>query len=146
MKVYLAARFGRQKELRVYREELRAVGIEVTSRWLDEEVQDCGRQLAANGRELAEIALDDILSAAWLIAFSEPPTSTYARGGRHVEFGFLLGTLRMANRLGNFEARRALVVGPRENIFHCLPDVVQFDKFQDCLRWLALPASLRCES
>jgi hypothetical protein len=32
---YLAARFGRRFELRGYRDDLRAIGHTVTSRWLD---------------------------------------------------------------------------------------------------------------
>ena len=36
LKVYLAARYNRRDEMRGRRKDLHAVGIQVTSRWLDE--------------------------------------------------------------------------------------------------------------
>jgi len=45
-----------------------------------------------------------------VITFTETPRSSNSRGGRHVEFGIALGM-----------RKRAVVIGPRENVFHCLP-------------------------
>ena len=49
-----------------------------------------------------------------------------ARGGRHVEFG-----------MGWAWGKRLIVVGPRENVFHLLPTVEQFDSWPDALAALA---------
>jgi len=50
-----------------------------------------------------------------LLFFSEPPDSHSKRGGRHVEFGLALAW-----------GKRLMIVGPRENVFHCLPQVEQY--------------------
>ena len=51
-----------------------------------------------------------------IVSFTESPRSVSSRGGRHVEFG-----------LGLAWNKIVVVVGPRENVFHCLSDVYQFD-------------------
>ena len=69
----------------------------------------------------------DVGKADLLIAFSEPTKSTTAsRGGRHVEFGMALA-----------RGTRVMVVGPYENIFHRLPMVEHFAKWEDALAELA---------
>lgn len=117
MKVYLAAAFSRRAELRGYRDELRRAGIEVTSRWLDEseEPEPDDDDFADDVRSFAEYAemdLEDVQDADVIVCFTEEPGGGPARGGRHVELGYALGI-----------GLDAIVVGYRENIFHCLRDV-----------------------
>ncbi len=57
----------------------------------------------------------DLAAADCVVSFTEAPRSTSSRGGRHVEFGMALG-LR----------KHCVVIGPRENVFHCLPQVAIF--------------------
>jgi len=59
---------------------------------------------------------DEILEV--VISFTEHPRSTNSRGGRHVEFGIALGQML-----------RVWIVGPRENVFHCMEEVRQFDSW-----------------
>lgn len=144
MNVYLAARYSRREELCVYREWLRAAGATVTSRWLDgdHQVTD-GQLLGAENAEVIEgdsqhesaVALrarfaredwEDLKKADVVVAFTEPPRSNASRGGRHVEFGAALAW-----------GIRCLVVGPRENVFHCLNAVEVFDTWQDASAVLA---------
>jgi nucleoside 2-deoxyribosyltransferase len=107
----LAAAFRRQAEIRGYAEELRALGIEVTSRWLHEPESPAKPNIQA-----AEDDLHDLDEADVLISFTEPPDSDVnPRGGRHVEFGFALA-----------EDKELWVIGYRENIFHHLPEVKFF--------------------
>lgn len=108
MRIYLAGRYGRRLELRAYAERLRALGHEITSRWLDGEHE--AFDATPTREQMIEWSYDDIsdiCDADVLIAFTEPPTSEYSRGGRHVEFGYALAK-------GMFLAR----VGPVENIFY----------------------------
>ena len=123
MRVYLAARYSRIDELAVYAGQLRGAGHEVTSRWLlgGHWVGDGGLGTAV----VSAYALEDYfdLSAAdTVVSFTEGPGTGVTRGGRHVEFG-------MAVALG----KRLLVVGPRETIFHTLPQVQHFEDWGGAL-------------
>lgn len=116
-KVYLAARYSRREELLQYREELERFGMSVTSRWLDgnHQIDDEGLSAEAKAGERERFASEDygdVFDADTVISFTETPRSSNSRGGRHVEFGVALG-------LG----KRVVVIGPRENVFHCLPTV-----------------------
>ena len=94
-------------------EELSALGIEVTSTWLDEPYPP-NTQLLDVPHDLnikyAQADVRDIAEADTFVFFSVPSTRATLRGGRHVEFG-------MALALG----KNIVIVGPKENIFHHLP-------------------------
>lgn len=127
-RVYLASAFRRQAELRKYALWLDDMGIEVTSRWLEEHSES----VDATGRVLkqsipSDIAakedLADIDRADCLISFTEPPDSDVPpRGGRHVEFGYALA-----------KGKELWVVGYRENIFHHVPGVRYFKTWADAM-------------
>jgi hypothetical protein len=110
MKLYLASRYDRRIEMAEVAERIEQLGHRVTSRWI-----------AGNGRpngESARYDLTDVLVADGLVLFTEEPTARVpfaARGGRHVEFGYALKA-----------GKKVFIVGPRENIFHALPEVVRF--------------------
>ena len=138
MLIYLAARYSRLEELNGYAKDLRGIGHEVKARWLKgshqlhknaDLVEAATQSVPIEGRPFAVDDYEDVCKADALIAFSEAPRQVGAsRGGRHVEFGVALA-------LG----KRVIVVGPRENIFHTLPQVEHF--------WLwpsALDAFARC--
>lgn len=120
MKVYLSARYGRMAELVVYAAQLADLGIECTSRWLTGSTVDATA-------ENARIDVDDVYAADVFVTFSEEPVEfsplSYAsRGGRHVEFGIA------------YEAGTpCIVVGPRENVFHLLGEVEQYDAWPEAL-------------
>lgn len=127
-RVYLAARYSRREELCGYAKELRAMGYLVDARWLLGEHQIHDRALAVEaatqtippeGLLFAQDDVADVLAAQIVICFSEAPRSGNSRGGRHVEFGMALA-LKV---VGYQRAPRLIVVGPRENVFHCLPEV-----------------------
>ena len=107
MKIYLAARYSRRLELCGYRDELTALGHEVTSRWLggSHQIDDKGVPIGDDGErrfEMGDPALAhwrehfatedvaDVLAAETLIAFTEEPRSGNSRGGRHVELGIAI--------------------------------------------------------
>ena len=139
MNIYLAARYSRREELCTYRSWLLTAGAQVTSRWLDgdHQVTD-GQLLGADDAQVIEgdsqdesavelrrrFALEDwadLLRADLVVSFTEPPRSNASRGGRHVEFGAALAL-----------NKQCMVVGPRENVFHCMPRVAVYDDWLTC--------------
>ncbi len=123
--VYFAARYSRREELKVYRAELEALGIEVTSRWLETEPRHRSAYSDGDWRVLGQADQEDVLAAESLLCFSEA-AGEGGNGGRHVELG-------MALALG----RRVIVVGRREHIFHHLPEVELVESWPEALRLLA---------
>ena len=129
MNAYLAGRYSRRLELCGYAEDLQRAGHTVVSSWLDghHESQD----LVGTDDEKATWAIADLLDlrkAHLLIAFTEDPRGIPTRGGRHVELGYALA-LR-----DTCEYPSIAIVGPRENVFCCLPYVAQFDTWADALK------------
>jgi hypothetical protein len=139
MKVYLASWFASKDEMNVRADELRASGLEVTSRWLEERVKPTVTIAEVADeylRETAQIDIEDILLANYLVLNvpSEAdlktvniPISSWARGGRHFEAGFQYATMlfhaylpQVVKKIG---ARGMILVGHRENVFHYLDGV-----------------------
>lgn len=125
LKVYLAARYSRREEMLRCRYQLESSGkITVTSRWINGDHQAENDQLhhGSDATRFAAEDLKDLEAAHVVVNFTEEPRGTSSRGGRHVEFGFAL-----ANR------KRLIVVGPRENVFHCLGQVTVFPNWMAAL-------------
>lgn len=129
MKVYLAARFSRLPELLHHKSELEQEGITVTSRWLlgghewegtpDEDIPP------EHAARFAVEDLEDIQAADVVVCFTEPARSGPARGGRHVEAGWAIA-----------KGIPVVVVGHRENVFYCLPEIHFCAAWADALQWL----------
>lgn len=126
MKVYLASRFSRGPELLGYRADLERYGIEVTSRWLLGGHEWAGTDDEALpidvGERFATEDINDLVVADVVICFTEEPRSGASRGGRHVEFGYALAA-----------ELTIIVVGPRENVFYCLPEVHHHETWETAL-------------
>lgn len=136
MKIYLASRYSRREELNRRWHWLEYAGFEVTSRWLlgDHQVSDSGlsEEAAPEERErFAQEDWDDLAAADICISFTEEPRSGHSRGGRRVEFGAALAM-----------GKRCIVIGPRENVFHCLPSVEVYPLWDLALTrlWFMSPA------
>jgi nucleoside 2-deoxyribosyltransferase len=96
LKVYLAAQFKQINEMRKYAEELRAEGIEIVSRWLEEKVSpniSLKEMTPDECKRTAEVDLEDIQNADVFVLFTVDPDEPTKRGGRHFESGvaFALG-------------------------------------------------------
>jgi hypothetical protein len=123
VRIYLAARYRRQGELRRRAEELSALGHEVTARWIH------GFHRAAGGLDdplwpkIAQEDVDDVAAADAVVCFLE--SNGGGGGGRHAEFG-------MALALG----KRTIVVGQPENLFHTLPSVKAYATWPEALEAL----------
>lgn len=113
--VYLAAQYSQKEKMKEIATKLREVDINVTSSWL-EEVHPPDSQMADvpqnNLLLYARTDLREIDQADWFVFHSVSPTTKTVRGGRHVEFGYAIA-----------KEKKILVVGPKENIFHHLPQI-----------------------
>lgn len=123
--IYLASRYSRYPEMQKVRDELEALGHVITSRWIngDHQIDDAGLSVQAKEEERVRFATEDVsdlVRADIVVSFTEAPRSSNSRGGRHVEHG-------MALALG----KRCLVIGHRENVFHCLPEVQFFETWSE---------------
>jgi hypothetical protein len=138
VRIYLAARYSRHPEMQLCARQLEAAGHSITSRWIQG-----SHQVMLNGevlvperealfesdhesmeqqrREFAGHDWDDLMAADWVISFTERPRKpSNSRGGRHVEFGAAFAA-----------GKRCIVVGWRENVFHCLPQVEWFETWAE---------------
>lgn len=118
MKIYLASKYARRDEMRALRDRLQAEAphLTVNSRWLDWHTWDMPYEPYESVEEKASLEdLEDIANCEIVIHHTEAP-GEYTTGGRHVEFGaaYIMGKLNV-------------IVGPKENVFHSLPGVIQLD-------------------
>lgn len=116
-KIYLAAKFARQDEMKKVREILSEAGFEVTSRWLDEITMDAktvtpGDFKAELNEHVALVDLVDIRRADAFLTFTEPNGSQNKGGGRHWEMGY-------AYAMG----KRIIAIGEKEIVFHYMQDI-----------------------
>lgn len=140
MRVYLAAPYSRLEEMARYTADVEALGHTVTSRWHQESKiplpgihTDELRRLAGC---FAEEDAEDVEDGNLFIAFTTTPMVSempgagpiavkQENGGTHVEFG-------IAFALG----KELWVVGPRENLFHCLSTALIFPDWASALQEL----------
>jgi hypothetical protein len=134
-KIYLAARYSRNAEMRGVRDVLQALGYEVTSRWIGQHGGNLLESIVAEQlnadpagcSKYAEIDIDDLRAADVVISFTSADGG--GKGGRHVEYGLALG-------LG----KRLVIVGPREHVFHTLPAVEWYPDWAHLVTAWSAPA------
>ena len=128
MKIYLAAAFSRQGEMKRIAAQLIGYGFEVTSRWLTNTPGVIkGKR---NRMEDAFMDVEDLRRADLLVRFSDDLTkeripSRLGSGARMFEFG-------MAWERG----MPIVVVGGRQNIFDSLPNVTHVTDMNGLLEYL----------
>ena len=129
MKLYLAGQFNTKPQRELDAQLLREHGIEITSRWLTETVPHTVtiKDLPdAYHCETAVADLEDIDRADAVLLFIptdtelvDTPLRSASRGGRHFEIGYAYCA-----------GKTIYVIGPKENVFHFLPDGVRRGRFQ----------------
>lgn len=140
MKVYLASWFASKDEMNKRAADLRAAGIEVTSRWLEEKVASTVKITDVSKeylRETARVDIEDILQSNMVVlnvpsesdlSSESIPVSSWARGGRHFEAGFQYATMMFYHNLPmviqDIGPRYLILVGHKENVFHHLDEFV----------------------
>jgi nucleoside 2-deoxyribosyltransferase len=128
MKIYLAAQYSWRDQMKDHAKQLTEAGFVVTSSWLRERSPlnvDLNEESDRFLRGHAENDLRDITEADIIISFTVSPVTLTKRGGRHVEFG-----------IGLAQGKQMIVCGPKENIFHYLPEIKQFNTFEATLKYL----------
>lgn len=123
-RVYPAARFSRQAEMREVAAWLRVHGYSCAPAWLGEGHQMPRKADQTSNAQWATFAQDDVRDLAQadiVICFTEPEGTPSTRGGRHVELGMALAM-----------QKRVIVVGPRENVFTWLPEVEHYHGWVAC--------------
>lgn len=145
MRVYLASMYSLKDDIRSKAEDLKRLGIECTSTWLEEPhspttgIKDLSDEQHC---EYAHQDLKDILNSDVLVLFTVDGTIPTMRGGRHFETGFAYGisvaqTIReLAVPDSVCRPLRILTVGPKENIFHHLESIA------NCATWQSAMALL----
>ena len=118
LSIYLAGRYQSKDKLAKIGNALKDQGYEITARWLYD--------FQGSAKESAVGDMDDVKKADYLVSFTEEPAIGYNTGGRHVEFGAAWAW-----------GKKLVLVGPRENIFHHLPDVVQVYSVEELYIYLA---------
>lgn len=127
---YFASRYSRHPEMRAYRDALTGAipGAVVTSRWIDchgDELEQSYTPEVLNADpggcwRHGEDDLQDLHMADVLVSFTGPG----GKGGRHIEHGYAMALACLTG------APRIVIVGDRENIFHCDPDTELFPDFE----------------
>lgn len=127
MKAYVSGAYARKDELKEFALHLEALGIEITSHWLDEKYAPSTRLDEVPVEELEHMCdtdVDEVIESDFMVFFSE--SVTQPRGGRHVEMGMAL-----------ILHHPVFVIGPKENIFHHHSNVVHFDSKEKFLNVVA---------
>ena len=127
---YLSARYGRRQEIQAYAEKLEQTipGARAVSRWHSQPGIAAEDALTPaeltlhpdQGQGYAAQDLDDLEAAQVLVEFS----GSDGQGGRHVEYGYALA-----------KGKRLVLVGPRDNVFSCLPQAEWFPSFTAWLEY-----------
>lgn len=127
MKFYIAARFSKRPECNALAHKLKELGHTITSRWVkpdSDHVKPTGLSQQAADKERQRFALEDVEDVRdcdAMVSLMEQPRSD-GRGGRHVEFG-----------IGLALGKHQFIIGPRETVFHHLPEVKHFDTVDEFL-------------
>jgi hypothetical protein len=120
--IYLAARYSRHAEMRQIRDALHEVGHTVTARWIDQHGGDVLESFVAAKLNsdpeycaaYAKVDLDDLEAAELVVSFTSADGG--GKGGRHWEMGW-----------AHANHKRLALVGPREHVFHTLPEIEHYD-------------------
>ena len=128
-KIYLASRYSDKAQIQKYADDLKFAGFECTSNWLKEPHQPDSMLSVLTPDlkiEYARQDVSDVLRSNVFVVFTAEEDTPIIRGGHIFETG-----LAYAAKIP------ILVVGPRQCLFHWLPDI------QICPTWEYAPEHLK---
>ena len=124
MKVYVAAAFERRRDAEEAAGIIRRAGHLVVSSW---HKVDTGKKYDPEDVSvmsvIAERDLDELAMAGVIVVLTDGVES---HGGKHVETGVAIG-----------DGKRVIVVGPRENVFHSLSEIIVVDSIEEAVAAIA---------
>lgn len=121
VKVYLSGSFAARDVIAERADDLRHLGVTVTSSWLEEPpiTHDDPAYDAWLKRARANEDVEDVRRSDMVVVFTEWPSTS---GGLHVETGMAIS-----------ERKPIMVVGPRLNVFQYRSDVTHHEEWGDAL-------------
>ncbi len=134
MRIYLCGRFSKRHILHKIGRVLQAQGHEIVSRWTlpdFDHVTPTGMSEQAADAERERFAvedLEDVEKGEWCISLMEEPRGN-GRGGRHIEHAHAYCMLKF----GIKDMKKITIIGPRETVFHHLPEIEHFDTVMNFL-------------
>ena len=125
MSIYLAGKYTSKERLSARREQMRRMGYNVTSSWLDEVWRDYDAPDEVRV-ENAHRDFEEIEDAHCLIIDTFDESAT---GGREVEMGYAM-----------YKGITVVLVGPKRNVFHYIVNK-HFETWDDLLDEMAADAA-----
>lgn len=132
MRVYFTARFSRRHECHALGKILEKHGHTIVSRWTlpdSDHVLPGGMSEQAEDSERERFAVEDLGDveiAQWCISLMEQPRND-GRGGRLIEHAHAYCMLKF----GINDMQKITIIGPRETVFHHLPEIEHFNTVED---------------
>jgi len=118
MKIYLAAAFSRQEEIKQVALRLESKGLEITSRWLD---------VKKERLENAFMDVEDVRRADILVRFTDPVryslVTMTVNNEPHVPARLISGARHFETGLAWERGIPIIVVGGKQNIFDEFPNI-----------------------
>jgi hypothetical protein len=137
LKVYLAAAWRRQSEMRYLAQKLDAIGVEITSRWLYEQESPNPRDRDRHRRETALIDIQDVRAADALVRFTDQSAridGDYPTG--QAPAGLATGARMFEMGLAWAEGKTIVVVGGHQPVFDYLPNVIHLKNEEELIQFL----------
>ena len=137
--IYLISRYGRIEEMQAIAADLTELGHDVCSSWVKGEHKALDNKATFEQlQRWCNIDIKDLEQASLIIAFTEQPGNSHARGGRHVEYGYALAFAQNAPHHVWLH-----VVGHRENMHYCAPEIVFWNTWEALRAHLIMTSSIR---
>lgn len=141
MKVYLAASFSRQAEMKQLSLKLIEMGLEVTSRWLEEKEAKRPEDRTKHNRENAIQDVNDVRAADIVVRFTDEDVQwgdSYFVRDKLIRAHFATGGRMFECGLAWAEGKPIIVIGGHQNIFDCLPNIIHLPDAEELKRYLSL--------
>lgn len=132
MKIYLAAAFSRQMEIRQIAARLENEGLEITSRWL---------YVKKERLENAFMDVEDVRRADILVRFTDNVENTegvYQNGKNYVSARFISGARHFETGLAWERGIPIIVVGGHQNLFDSFPNITHVDSVDELEKVLGI--------
>lgn len=113
MKVYIAASFKNREGAKAWKDGLEAKGMTITSRWIENHLEDLDPLTDVQRAQEAVHDLEDI-DAADVLLFLNTPEIPSTSGGQHLEMGYALA-----------KGKPVYLVGPQTSVFHFHPGITK---------------------